>query len=84
MNGKDLKSFQCLLRENNKKTSNVNKNKTEDVQITELLSKLENKLEVCSFVENCITKAQEKNDEECFEVLNCNQGILQPSMFYKI
>ena len=83
MNGKNLKSYSYRFRENNKKTADVKQNEIEDLQTTEHLRKPENKLEVCGFVENCITKAQEKSDEECLEELTSNQGIFQPSMFSK-
>ena len=83
MNEKDSKSYSYWLRENNKKTLDVIQNKTEDLQTTQHLIKQENKLEVCSFVEKCITKAQKISDGECYEEFNSNQEIFEPSMFNK-
>ena len=56
MNGKDLKRNSYWLKERYKKTIEVKNSKLEDLQTTENL----NKLEVCSFVQKCITIAQEK------------------------
>ena len=81
MDGKDLKSYLHWFRENKKKTSDVEQNKTKDLQTTEHIHKPENKLEVCGFVENCITKAQEKSNGDCFEEINSKLEIFQPSMF---
>ena len=79
MNEKDLKSCSYLFRKNNKKTADVNKKKTEDLQTTEHLSNNKNKLEVCSFVKKCSKKPQENSNGD----FNSNQEILQPSMFIK-
>ena len=56
MSRKDSKLNSYFLEQRYHKTSDNIKIRLEDLQTTEHL----NKLEVCSFVEKCITKAQKK------------------------
>ena len=81
MNGKYLNSYSYWFRENNKKTADVIKNKIKDLQTTEHQHKPENNFEVCGFVENCITKSQEKSNGDCFEEIKSKVEVFQPSMF---
>ena len=83
MNGKILKSYSYWFRENKKKTSDVEQNKIKDLQTTEHQHKPENNFEVCGFVENCITKAREKSNGDCFEEINSKEEIFKLSMFNK-
>ena len=82
MSGKDLKLSKYLLEE---KTPDNNKTNLDDLQTTEHLSKLKNKLKVCSFVEKCITKAQKKKiiDDYLKNFTEAKEYSLQ-SMFSKI
>ena len=81
MNGNDLKSYSYWFRENDKMTPVNKQSKKIDLQTTDHLHKPENKLEVCSFVENCITKTQEKSNGDYFEEINSKIEVFQPSMF---
>ena len=83
MFGKYLKSYSYWFGKNNKKTADIIQNKIKDLQATEYLNKHEKAIEVCSFVEKCITKAQKISDGECYEEFNSNQEIFEPSMFNK-
>ena len=59
--------------------------KKHDLQITEHLSKHGNKLEVCSFVEKCKTKAQEKEKmKNSLKNLTATKEYSYISMFSKI
>ena len=60
MSGNDLKRNSFWLKDTYKKTADVRKSKLEHFQTTEHLTILEDKFEVCKFVEKCITKAQQK------------------------
>ena len=84
MSGKDLKLNSCWFRERKKKTSDVKESKIEDLQATEHLSKHENKLKVCSFVQKCITNAQQKKTSEIsLKNLTASKKFSYPSTFIK-
>ena len=82
MSGKDLKRNSYWLKDRCKKTIDVKRSKLEDLQTSEHLSKLENKVEVCSFVTKCIIEAQKKKIlENAFKNLTASKEYSNQSMF---
>ena len=82
MSGKDLKLRTYLLEE---KAPDNRKTKLEDLQTTEHFCKLKNKLEVCSFVEKCITKAQKKKIiDDYLKNFTATKEYSYKSMFSKV
>ena len=66
MSGKALKRNSYWLRERNKKQTDVEKCKLEELHTIENLSKKRVKLRKCSFVEECGQKALQKKIMENF------------------
>ena len=82
MSRKDLKRNSYWLKDRYKKTIDVKSSKLEDLQTSEHLSKLENKVGVGSFVTKCIIEAQKKKIlENAFKNLTASKEYSNQSMF---
>ena len=82
MSGNDLKRNSFWLKDRYEKTADVKKSKLEHFQTTEHLTILDDKFEVCEFVEKCITKAQQKKIlENAFMNSTTSKEYSCPSMF---
>ena len=82
MSGNDLKRNSFWLKDRYEKTADVKKSKLEHFQTTEHLTILDDKFEVCEFVEKCVTKAQQKKIfENAFINLTTTKEYSCPSMF---
>ena len=84
MSGKALKRSSYWLRERNKKTADVKKDKLEVLHTIEQLNKHGTRFENCSFVEKCGQKAQQKKVmENAIKYSKTSKGFFYPSMFRK-
>ena len=82
MSGNNLKRNSFWLKDRYEKIADAKKSKLEHFQTTEHLTILEDKFEVCKFVENCITKAKQKKIlENAFINSTTSKEYSCPSMF---